>query len=42
MILFVDSILREIKMKDINSSIKGDRIHLKSLAGAKSKQLNYK
>ena len=27
-------------MKDINSKIKGGRIHLKSFLGAKSKQLN--
>ena len=30
-----------MKMKDINSKIKGGRIYLKSFSGAKSKQLNH-
>ena len=40
-ILFADSILRRMKMKDINSKINGGRIHLKLFPGSKSKQLNH-
>ena len=28
-------------MKDLNSNVKGGKIHLKSLAGAKASQLNH-
>ena len=40
-VLFADSILRRMKMKDINSKIKWGRIHLKSFPGGKSKHLNH-
>ena len=37
----MDTTPKGIKMKDIDSQIKGRRIYLKSLPVAKSKQLNY-
>ena len=40
-VLFVGSIPRGIKMKDICSQIKGKRTYLKSFPGTKSKQLNH-
>ena len=39
--LFADSIPKGMRMKDINSCIKGGKIHLKSFPGAKASQLNH-
>ena len=39
--LFADSIPKCMRMKDINSRIKGGKIHLKSFPGAKASQLNH-
>ena len=40
-VLFVESIARGMKMENINFKIKGARIHLKPIPGAKSKQVNH-
>ena len=39
--LFADSIPKGMRMKDINSRIKGGKTHLKSFPGAKASQLNH-
>ena len=39
--LFVDSIPKGMRMKDINSRIKGGKMHLKSFPDAKASQLNH-
>ena len=39
--LFADSIPKGMRMKDINSCIKGGKIHLKPFHGAKASQLNH-
>ena len=39
--LFADSIPKGMRIKDINSCIKGGKIHLKSFPGAKASQLNH-
>ena len=39
--LFADSIPKGMRMNDINSCIKGGKIHLKLLHGAKASQLNH-
>ena len=39
--LFADSIPKGIRMKDLNSRVKGRKIHLKSFPGAKASQMNH-
>ena len=39
--LFADSIPKGMRMKDLNSRVKGGKIHLKSFPGAKASQLNH-
>ena len=39
--LFVDSTPKGMRMKDLNSRVKGGKIHLKSFRGAKASQLNH-
>ena len=39
--LFADSMPKVMRMKDLNSHLKGGKIHLKSFPGAKSSQLNH-
>ena len=39
--LFADSIPEGMKMKDLNSCVKGGKIHLKSFPGAKANQLKH-
>ena len=39
--LFADSIPKGIKMKDLNSRVKGGKIHLKWFPGANASQLNH-
>ena len=38
--LFADSIPKGMRMKDLNSRVKGGKIHLKSFLGGKTSQLN--
>ena len=40
-VLFADSIPKGMRMKDLNSRIKVEKIHLKSFPGAKASQLNH-
>ena len=39
--LFADSIPKGMRMKDLNSRVKGGKIHLKSFPGVKASQLNH-
>ena len=39
--LCADSTPKGIRMKDLNSCVKGGKIHLKSFPGAKASQLNH-
>ena len=39
--LFADSIPKVMRMKDLNSRVKGGKIHLKLFAGAKASLLNH-
>ena len=39
--LFADSIPKGKRMKDLNSRVKGEKIHLKLFPGAKASQLNH-
>ena len=39
--LFADRIPKGMRMKNLNSRVKGGKIHLKSLPGAKASQLNH-
>ena len=41
MVLFSDSIAREIKFKELNQKINGARIHLKAFPGARAQHLDH-